>query len=94
MQFARKANKLVGGMDASLRAMNRREVHMIIIANDASERTSKRIINATGELGNRIPVIQIGSQEELSTALGLPFTAIFSICDKQFASKMLEYYEA
>ncbi len=94
MQFARKAGKLISGAEACLRAMTGRGLHLIIIAADTAPRTISRITNATVEKSSRIPVIQISTQVEMSTALGLPVTAIFGIRDKQFAAKMLEYSAA
>jgi ribosomal protein L7Ae-like RNA K-turn-binding protein len=94
MQFARKAGKLIGGADACIRSMHREKPYLIVFAGDTAERTFKKIQNATIESGKNIPQLTISTQEELSLALGLPFTGVFCILDKQFASKMLEYMEA
>ena len=94
MQFARKAGKLVSGTDACLRCIHSHKVHLVVIAEDASERTFNRINNATKDNGGKIQVIRLGLQAGFSAALGLPLTAVFGIGDRQFADKMLEYYAA
>ncbi|MFO8144144.1 MAG: ribosomal L7Ae/L30e/S12e/Gadd45 family protein [Candidatus Syntrophosphaera sp.] len=94
MQFARKAGKLTGGTDACLRALHGRGLYLLVIAGDTAERTTKKLVNATEESGRRIKIIRLGTKVGISTALGLPFTGVFGILDKQFAAKMLEYYAA
>lgn len=94
MQFARKAGKIVSGTEACLRALHRNSLYLLIMAGDTAPRTISRINNATLDSGGRIQVLQLSDQAELSAALGLPRTAIFGVLDKQFASKMLEYYAA
>ncbi len=92
MQFARKAGKLVSGTDACLRAIHGRGLHLVIVASDAAERTVKRVTNAALESGRGVKTIRLGSKVGISTALGLPYTGVFGILDKQFAARMLEYY--
>ncbi len=94
MQFARRAGKLVSGTDACLRGIYSHKVHLVVIAEDASERTFNRINNATKDYGGKIQVIRLGLQAGYSAALGLPLTAVFGVGDRQFADKMLEYYAA
>ncbi len=94
MQFARKAGKLVAGVDACLRAMHRKHIHLIVIAADSSERTIKRVNFEIKESGAKLPVISFGNQSELSAALGLPKTGVFGISDKNFAAKIMDYWQA
>jgi len=94
MQFARKAGKLVGGVEACLRGMHHKHIHLIVIAADTSERTLKRVRFEMQESGGKMPLIEAGSQAELSAALGLPLTGVFGISDKNFAAKIAEYWQA
>jgi len=94
MQFARKAGKLVAGMEACLRAMHRKHIHLIVLAADSSERTIKRVNFEIQDSGAKLPVISLGSQEELSIAVGLHKTGVFGISDKNFAAKIMEYWQA
>jgi ribosomal protein L7Ae-like RNA K-turn-binding protein len=94
MQFARKAGKLVAGVDACTRGMHHRHIHLIVIAADTSERTVERIRNEIKAGGNKLLIILAGKQAEISSALGLPITGVFGISDKNFAAKMIEYWQA
>lgn len=94
MQFARKAGKLTAGIDACLREMHRKHIHLIVIAADSSERTIKRVNFEITASGAKLPVISFGSQQELSIALGLHQTGVFGISDKNFAAKIDEYWQA
>lgn len=94
MQFARKAGKLVAGVDACTRGMHHRHIHLIVIAADTSERTVERIRYEIEAGGNKLLIILAGEQAELSSALGLPITGVFGISDKNFAAKMIEYWQA
>lgn len=94
MQFARKAGKLKGGTDACLRELHQRHLYLIIIAKDAAERTHSRINYELSASGQKIQIISFSEREILSAALGMPLTAVFGISDKNFANKMIEYWQA
>lgn len=94
MQFARKAGKLTAGVEACLRGMHRKHIHLIVIAADSSERTVKKVNFEINASGAKLPVISFGSQEELSIALGLHQTGVFGISDKNFAAKIMDYWQA
>nr|MDK2851270.1 hypothetical protein [Candidatus Cloacimonadota bacterium] len=94
MQFARKAGKLEAGIDACMRGLHRKHIHLIVIAADSSDRTIKKVINAARAYSQKLPVITFGEQIELSTALGLPKTGVFGISDKNFAAKIFEYWQS
>lgn len=94
MQFARKAGKLVSGTDACLREVHHRHIHLIVIASDTAERTVSRVKNELKEQNSKIQILQFGSQEELSAALGLPITGVYGISDKNFAAKIIEYWQS
>ena len=94
MQFARKAGKLSTGVDACMRELHHKHIHLIVIASDTAERTANRVKHELRELNSRIMTISISSQSELSAALGLPLTGVFGISDKNFAAKMIEYWQS
>jgi ribosomal protein L7Ae-like RNA K-turn-binding protein len=91
MQFARKAGKIVAGADACIRELNSRGLRLVVIANDSAERSVRRIEYEIKEQAPRTPLLRLGNQETLSTALGVHQTGIFGVKDKQFAARMLEY---
>ncbi len=92
MQFARKAGKIITGADACLRELHSRGLRLIIIAEDTSARSVSRITAAVLEHGYTVSILRLGTQEELSAALGVPLTGIYGLKDKQLATRMLEYY--
>ena len=90
MQFARNAGKLIAGTDACLRELHSRGLRLIIIATDTAERSAARMEAAAEQ--NPATILRLGTQQELSAALGVPITGIYGITDKQFATRMLEYH--
>lgn len=94
MQFARKAGKLVSGMDACERALNHQLLRLLIVAEDSSERTKATITRKVENLTVPVKMIFTGTQKEISYALGLPVTGVFGISDKNFAAKMMQYWQA
>lgn len=94
MQFARKAGKLTGGADACLRELHRRHLHLVVIAKDAAARTFSRMENELIASGQKIQILSFSERETISAALGMPLTAVFGISDKNFAKKMIEYWQA
>ena len=92
MQFARKAGKLVVGTNACERAIGRKEVFLLILAQDNSERTKNKMKQIAGAAKNSLEVIETGTQEEISSALGLSLTGIFGIKEKHIAGKIMEYW--
>lgn len=94
MQFARKSGKLISGLDACIRGLNHRLIRLLIVAEDTSERTKKSIININSSSTGPVKMIVTGTQKEISYALGLPVSGVFGISDKNFAAKILEYWQA
>lgn len=92
MQFARKAGKLIHGTEACLRAALRHKLSLLIIAGDTASRTQTRVQNTLKMNGVSVPTIQLGTQDDLSNALGLPATGVFGVADRQFAAKIQEYH--
>ena len=92
MQFARKAGKLVCGIEATIRGLGRGHIHILIAAADTSENTIKKLSHALVEQDSKVKLIRFGKTEELSQALGIPYTAIYGVADKNFAAKITEYW--
>ena len=93
MQFARKAGKVIGGSEACMRAVERGNIHLLIIASDAAGRTLKRIERHVEACQSRVKILPGQDQKNISAALGMPDTAVFGISDKNFAAKMIEYWQ-
>ena len=94
LQFARKAGKIVHGNDACLRSMSRNHLSLIVLATDLAPRSATRINRSIEEMNSKIPLLVMATQVEISQALGLPITGIIGLTDKQFASRIMEYWTA
>lgn len=78
-----KVGKIVFGTDAVIECLERRKAKLVIIAEDASERT----INNIQFICNKYNAdyIVIGNKEELSHAIGKVNKAVFAIREKNLA---------
>lgn len=94
MQFARKAGKLIYGTDACIRGLNHQLIRLLIIAEDTSERTKDSVVRINSASHGPIKMIITGTQKEISYALGLPVSGVFGISDKNFAAKIMQYWQA
>lgn len=68
--FASKARKLSFGMDASCTAIKRKLSHLVVVAEDVSEKSRKEITFAAAKI--QVPVITLKNcnMEKLSHAVG------------------------
>ena len=94
LQFARKAGLLAYGFETCKRHLLSGKMKLMIYAEDISQNTKDRIMTVLGTSTPDIPVRQFSTQEELSAALGLPFTGIIGILDHNFAGKILSYFNS
>lgn len=86
-----KAGKLVSGMDATVDNIKRGRVKLIILAEEASEKTKKEM-NYYSEKNN-IKLIVYGNIDENSHAIGKKNRAIIAILDDGLANSILKEIE-
>jgi ribosomal protein L7Ae-like RNA K-turn-binding protein len=94
LQFARKAGLLAYGFESCRKHLLSGKMKLMIYTEDISQNTQDRIRAALGKTQADIPVRKFSTQEELSTAMGLPFTGIVGILDHNFARKILSYFNS
>jgi len=94
LQFARKAGKIIHGTDACLRGIFGSKIHLIVLAADISDNTLERILRKIDTIQRSVAQIKILDKSRLSQALGVPDTAVFGVTDKQFATRILELWQA
>ena len=83
MGFARKSGNLVSGSNTCVFSMKKGKVRLLLITEDASENTKKKM---TGEAkACKVPFIVCGDGEELSHAVGESGRTVFGITDENFA---------
>ena len=83
MGFARKSGNLVGGTGTCIATMKKGSVRLMIIADDISENSEKKIMKEIRKSG--VPYIKYGKGEELSHAAGMSGRSTFAITDEGFA---------
>ena len=86
--IAAKAGRVISGFDSIEESAKKKQVNLIIVAKDTSEKTQKEIRFICDKY--EIPLIIFGSIEENSHAIGKKNRAIIGICDAGLASRFLE----
>lgn len=84
--FAARARKIAFGADSVEIQVRKKKINLIIIATDSSERTKSKF----GTLSNQynIPIMAIGTIEELSKAIGKSNKAILGIQDINLSNEI------
>lgn len=81
--LATKAGKIVAGTEATKEALAKQKVKLILIAQDASEKTKKNLTLEANK--HAVQVYQIATIEEISQSIGKKNKAIVGVVDKHFA---------
>lgn len=85
--FAKKSGNLVSGVNTCTFTMAKRKAKLVILAEDISENSEKKIMKEIRKYG--IPFVKYGKSEELSHATGSNGRNVFAICDKKFAEVIM-----
>lgn len=85
--LATKAGKIVTGTDACLEDMKKGKVRLIMVAQDAAERTKFTFMQEAEKL--HIKIFEVLSIEEMSRAMGKVNKAVIGIKDNGFSNKMI-----
>ena len=86
--IAAKAGKIISGFDAIQDGVKRKQVNLIIVAKETSEKTQKEMRFICDKYG--IPLIVFGNIEGNSHAIGKKNRALIGICDEGLSKKFLE----
>ena len=86
--LAAKAGKISFGQDATKEAILKRKIKLLIIAEDASERTKTNFLELA-KLKD-IPIYVIMNIEELSTAIGKKNKAVVGLMDFNFSKAIIK----
>lgn len=78
-----RAGALSFGSEACIELIKKRKVKLILVAEDAADRTKRNFERAC--IQNEIPIYFYGSIESLSKAIGKPNKAILGIRNQNFA---------
>lgn len=86
--LATKAGKIVFGTEACIADIHKKKIKLLIVAEDAAERTKVKFEKICKE--NGIPVFEILQIEELSKAIGKENKAVVGIKDINFSNAILK----
>lgn len=85
--FAKKSGNLLSGVGTCTFAMEKGKVRLMILAEDISENSEKKIMKEIKKHGVRY--VKYGSGETLSHAVGTQGRSVFAVCDENFSEVIL-----
>ncbi len=88
--LAARARKIAYGADSVKLQIAKNKVRLLIISEEASERTKKDFIELSDK--NKIHKIVAGNIEELSKTIGKSNKAVIGILDKELANGIIKIY--
>lgn len=86
--LAKKGGNISIGYDATVSALEKNKSHLVVIADDASDKTKKNIIFMCDKY--KTTYIEYGEKEALGKSLGRRVVSILSISDKNIATYLLK----
>lgn len=86
--IAMRARKIITGEELATREIQNGKAHLVIISNDASANTTKKITDKCTFFNVEKQVF--GSREELGYAIGKESRVVLAITDAGFAGKLSE----
>ena len=81
--LAARAGKVVSGEFATEKAVKSGKAHLVLVAEDASDNTKKKISDMCVWRG--VPLFLVGEKEELGSAIGKDYRASVGVTDMNFA---------
>lgn len=88
MGFAKKSGNLVSGVNTCTFNMNRKKVKLMILAEDISEGSEKKIMKEIRKY--HVKHVKYGLSHELSRATGAEGRQVFAVLDAGFAEAILK----
>ena len=86
--FAKKSGNLMSGINTCSFGLSRGKVKLVILAEDISENSEKKMMKEIRKHG--VKHVKYGRGEELSHIVGESGRSVFSICDDNFAKVILD----
>jgi len=85
--FAKKSGNLVAGVNTCTFAMAKGKVKLMILAEDISENSEKKIMKEIRKHG--VKHVKYGNIDEMSHAIGSSGRSVFAVCDRNFSDVIL-----
>ena len=89
--FAKKSGNLLTGVNTCTFAMNKGKVRLMVLADDISENSEKKIMKEIRKHG--VKYVKYGDSAVLSQAVGSTGRNVFAVCDENFAEVILNEIE-
>ena len=86
--LATRAGKVVFGSEATMEAIERKKVRLVLVAGDAADRTKENFTFKCEKTG--IPVVAISTIDEISKAIGKSNKAVIGIKEKNLVNEILK----
>lgn len=90
--LAQKAGKIVSGEFATENAVKNFTAHMVIVAEDASDNTKKKMTNMTDFY--EVPIYFFGTKEELGHCIGKEYRSMLAVLDAGFTKSFEKQIQA
>jgi ribosomal protein L7Ae-like RNA K-turn-binding protein len=84
--LAMRARKVITGEELVVKAVRQGQVQLVILANDASDNTKKKLTNKCASY--EVPLVVYGERDALGAALGKEQRVVVGITDLGFAKKI------
>ncbi len=85
--LAARARKLITGEELVVKSIRKKEVRLVLVANDASDLTKKKIQDKCNFY--KVPLKFVGERNQLGQAIGKYERVVIAVIDEGFAQKLL-----
>lgn len=85
--LCQRAREVVAGEFAVEKALRAGKVHLLLLSDDASERTHERFTGLATR--NNVPWFQLGGREELGSAIGQPPRVVLAVQSAPMARNLV-----
>lgn len=90
--LAMKAGKVASGEFMTEKAVKTGKGYLAVVAEDASDNTKKKFSNMCDFY--EVPLIELGTKEELGRCIGKEFRASLAVTDENFTKAILQHLES
>ena len=86
--FAKKSGNMMSGTNTCIFGISKGKVKLVILAEDISENSEKKIMKEIRKHGVRY--VKYGRGDDLSHAVGTSGRSVFAVCDDNFMKVILD----
>ncbi|MDD3930853.1 MAG: 50S ribosomal protein L7ae [Clostridiaceae bacterium] len=86
--LAKRAGRTICGTEAVHKALRQSQAHLVIVAEDAADRTNRQMKEKT--TGYQVPMAVFGQKQEIGHWTGSTNHAVVAILDTHFAGRLMD----